>query len=424
MEFKNKPPEWLVEGTEPPEELRQKNGWLAGYKPPASYFNWFWNLCYLCLTELQEKLTSLETSHNQDVETINTELDKKAPLESPVLTGTPTAPTANEGTNTKQIATTGFVATAISTLQNALQKAIDNLETKHGQDISSINTELGKKAPLDSPALTGTPTAPTAVSGTATDQIATTKFVNDIVGNIDFSAFQEHTKYVTNANLNELLEDGNYISAGTMTNTPVATTYCIVTVIDTDSTNRIVQICYVPQTDNSCRTFVRIVNGTTYGAWIELATKSYVDDSLGNIEVPVTSVNGETGDVVIEDYVTGLTVSGKTITYTKKDGTSGKITTQDTNTAYMPNYASYVTISKGDYTPTSNGIIIVKHSHSEDYQTIKIVHKSSGVEIARLYQARYPGDGTIWCPVVKNETYTITVSGGTGTVYFCSMKAV
>jgi hypothetical protein len=37
----------------------------------------------------------------------------KAPLASPALTGTPTAPTAAEGTNTTQIATTAFVNTAI-----------------------------------------------------------------------------------------------------------------------------------------------------------------------------------------------------------------------------------------------------------------------------------------------------------------------
>jgi hypothetical protein len=37
-----------------------------------------------------------------------------APLASPVLTGTPTAPTATGGTNTTQIATTAFVANAIS----------------------------------------------------------------------------------------------------------------------------------------------------------------------------------------------------------------------------------------------------------------------------------------------------------------------
>lgn len=37
-----------------------------------------------------------------------------APLASPAFTGTPTAPTASAGTNTTQIATTAFVATAIS----------------------------------------------------------------------------------------------------------------------------------------------------------------------------------------------------------------------------------------------------------------------------------------------------------------------
>lgn len=38
------------------------------------------------------------------------------------------------------------------------------------------------RAPLASPALTGTPTAPTAATGTATTQIATTEFVSNTVG--------------------------------------------------------------------------------------------------------------------------------------------------------------------------------------------------------------------------------------------------
>lgn len=38
----------------------------------------------------------------------------KAPLDSPAFTGTPTAPTAPEGTNTTQVATTAFVATAVT----------------------------------------------------------------------------------------------------------------------------------------------------------------------------------------------------------------------------------------------------------------------------------------------------------------------
>lgn len=40
-------------------------------------------------------------------------LNAKAPLESPTFTGTPTAPTADEGTNTTQLATTAFVKAAI-----------------------------------------------------------------------------------------------------------------------------------------------------------------------------------------------------------------------------------------------------------------------------------------------------------------------
>ncbi|PTX39406.1 hypothetical protein IQ03_04977 [Gemmobacter caeni] len=76
------------------------------------------------------------------------ELDAKAPLASPALTGTPTAPTAAAGTNTTQIATSAFVQAAVAA-----------------------------KAPLASPALTGTPTAPTAAAGTETAQVATTGFV-------------------------------------------------------------------------------------------------------------------------------------------------------------------------------------------------------------------------------------------------------
>lgn len=44
-------------------------------------------------------------------------LDKKANLASPSLTGTPTAPTAAESTNTQQIATTAFVDRAVNTHQ-------------------------------------------------------------------------------------------------------------------------------------------------------------------------------------------------------------------------------------------------------------------------------------------------------------------
>lgn len=49
-----------------------------------------------------------------------------------------------------------------------------------------IDDALALKAPLESPALTGTPTAPTAPSGASTEQIATTGFARqEIDGELD-----------------------------------------------------------------------------------------------------------------------------------------------------------------------------------------------------------------------------------------------
>lgn len=91
----------------------------------------------------------------------------------------------------------------------------------------------------------------------------------------------EHTAYVTNANLNTLLEDKAYICSGTLTNAPVATTYCFLRVYDTESTNRVLQVCYVPNSDNTVRTFTRAITGTsTFGAWLELGTTKYVDEQM------------------------------------------------------------------------------------------------------------------------------------------------
>jgi hypothetical protein len=50
--------------------------------------------------------------------------------------------------------------------------------TEIDDEFEAIETSIATKADLDSPALTGAPTAPTASTGTDTTQIATTAFVN------------------------------------------------------------------------------------------------------------------------------------------------------------------------------------------------------------------------------------------------------
>jgi hypothetical protein len=73
-----------------------------------------------------------------------------APINSPVFTGVPQAPTPALNDNSAKIATTAYV---------------------QGQNY----------APLASPAFTGVPTAPTAVAATSNTQIATTAFVHSLL---------------------------------------------------------------------------------------------------------------------------------------------------------------------------------------------------------------------------------------------------
>lgn len=68
------------------------------------------------LNTLNELAAALGDDANY-ASTITTALGLKAPLASPALTGTPTAPTATAGTNTTQVSTTAFVKTAIDALK-------------------------------------------------------------------------------------------------------------------------------------------------------------------------------------------------------------------------------------------------------------------------------------------------------------------
>ncbi len=102
---------------------------------------------------------------------IDQALALKAPLASPTFTGTPMAPTAAIGTNTGQLANTAFVQAAIATLVASSPAALDTLNelaAALGNDpnfAATMTNAMALKAPLASPALTGSPTAPT-LSGT------------------------------------------------------------------------------------------------------------------------------------------------------------------------------------------------------------------------------------------------------------------
>ncbi|MGI8473120.1 tail fiber protein [Pectobacterium brasiliense] len=131
-----------------------------------------------------------------------------APKNSPALTGMPTAPTTAQTANNTQIATTAFVKSAIAALINGSPAALDTLQelaNALGNDphfsttvlntIADVKTDASNKlnvhasivnahpqyAPKASPSFTGTPTAPTAASGSNNTQLATTAFVKAAV---------------------------------------------------------------------------------------------------------------------------------------------------------------------------------------------------------------------------------------------------
>jgi phage-related tail fiber protein len=117
-----------------------------------------------------------------------------APKASPTFIGTPKAPTPAAGNNTTQVATTAFVQAALTALINGAPATLDTLKeiaaaiNNDPNFSTTINNALALKAPLSSPALTGTPTAPTAAQSVNNTQIATTAFVKSAIAGMVGSA--------------------------------------------------------------------------------------------------------------------------------------------------------------------------------------------------------------------------------------------
>jgi hypothetical protein len=171
-----------------------------------------------------------------------------APLASPALTGTPTGPTATVGTNNTQLATTAFVQAAITgfdlppatatTLGGVIIPAGSGLTVNGSGDLSAnvlsvagrtgavvlAVADVSGAAPLASPALTGTPTAPTATAGTNTTQIATTAFVEAAIAASGVSSFNTRTGAVTLQAADVTGVGGALLAGPAFTGTPTAPT--------------------------------------------------------------------------------------------------------------------------------------------------------------------------------------------------------
>ncbi|WP_139581406.1 tail fiber protein [Escherichia coli] len=128
-------------------------------------------------TTAQKGIVQLSSATNSTSETLAAtskavkavmdETNKKAPLNSPALTGTPTTPTARQGTNNTQIASTAYVMAAIAALVDSSPDALNTLNelaAALGNDpnfATTMTSALAGKQPKDATltALAGLATA-------------------------------------------------------------------------------------------------------------------------------------------------------------------------------------------------------------------------------------------------------------------------
>ncbi|MDY7361980.1 phage tail protein [Escherichia coli] len=162
------------------------------------------------------------------VKTVMGETNKKAPLNSPALTGTPTTPTARQGTNNTQIANTAFVMAAIAALVDSSPDALNTLNelaAALGNDpnfATTMTNALAGKQPKDATltALAGLATAADRFpyfTGNDVASLATlTKVGRDILAKATVTAVIEYLglQETVNRARNAVQKNGDTLSGG------------------------------------------------------------------------------------------------------------------------------------------------------------------------------------------------------------------
>ncbi len=148
--------------------------------------------------------------------------------------------------------------------------------------------------------------------------------------------------------------------------------------------------------------------------WKTIAARSNASDMNGTVAI----ANGGTGATAAADArtnlglstaVTAASISGKVITLTFADGTTKTLTTQDTNSNFMPNYSAGISLPftagvEQSYTAPSNGFII----GSLDNSNINTKVYVNNVRIINIQ----PYGGTVFLPVVKGDVVKYKTENG------------
>jgi hypothetical protein len=224
-------------------------------------------------------------------------LDLKAPLASPTFTGTVVLPSS----------------TSIGDVTNTEISYLDGVT-------SAIQTQINSKASLDSPSLSGTPTAPTASTGTSTTQIATTAFVQAAVSS-GGGAYQAYD------------EDLNAIASLTGTSGLLKKTAANTWSLDTSTYALNNQTMYIGTTEVS------------------------INRGSSNITLNGTSIDGNAGTVTDGVYTTGSYSDPSWLTLSKSKVGLGNVENTALSTwTGSSNITTLGTVSTGVWSGTAIGI--------------------------------------------------------------------
>lgn len=190
--------------------------------------------------------------------------------------------------------------------------------TEIDTEFNNIATAVATKADLNSPALIGTPTAPTASSGTNTTQVATTAFVGTAVTNERTASATLTNKTLTSPYVNEILFEGTDDAHETKLAFTDPTADRTITFPDSSGTVA----------------FTSDVSVATTTATIVASSGSYAIAGSSSLTVTATAHGRAEGDVVYLNFTSGTAVAN-----------NFTIATVPTANTFTVNYGSSLTTS-------------------------------------------------------------------------------
>lgn len=235
----------------------------------------------------------------------NIDLGDYAPINSPAFSGQPTAPTPPAAADDGRIATTAFVHNAVV----ASTTGVSSFNTRTGAVVlNTADITSAGGAVLASPVFTGVPTAPTATAGTNTAQLATTAFVTAaLAGGSVVSSFNTRVGAVILTGADISAAGGALLSSPALTGAPTAPT---------------------------------AAGGTNT---TQIATTAFVANTLASLGGVVNSFNGRSGAVTLA--ANDISAAGGAVlaspsfsgTPTAPTATAGTSTQQLATTAFVMN---------------------------------------------------------------------------------------